>query len=111
MRIHLLLSNEHKPLTAPARPTLRGYRAVGLLAAAVLCGPALFGGQSLNLTGVTGSYNVPNRMPFTALGNFRVELRIHGFGGCSSQGYTRIWDFGALDLICADPGSRYLFFR
>src|ERR1700742_1671761 len=39
-------------------------------------------GQSLNLTtstGRTGQFTIPNALPFTALADTRVELRVHSF--------------------------------
>ncbi len=55
-----------------------------ILAAVLLSAASLFAAQSVVLSpGVTGSYTVPSRAPFTTLGSFRIEFRVHGWSQAS----------------------------
>src|SRR3954469_4458032 len=66
------------------------------------------GAQSLRLQpGRIGSFNIPSTSPYTALGDFRVEMRVSGFSGCP-QNYANICDFGALVFRCFLAGGTEL---
>ena len=72
-----------------------GAAAAAMLMMIVFAAP-MHGAQSLVLkSGESRTYTIPNKAPFTGLGDFRIEIRIHDFAGCDTT-YANIWNFGCL---------------
>jgi len=86
-------------------------RVVQVLALLWLSCNAWGAGQSLSLTpGSTGAYTIPNSSPYSALGDYRIEVRLHGFSGCPVN-YPNIWYFGGIRLRCFLGGGTDLNFQ
>lgn len=77
------------------------FKSVALLAVAA----SAYGRQSLILSRTPGSYTTPNEAPFNAVGDFRFEIRIHGFTpNSASNQYSNIWQVGNFALLRGGAG-------
>src|SRR5690242_3694816 len=91
----------------------RGWVPVAAAAAMVtmiVFAAPLHAAQSLVLkSGESRTFTIPNKAPFTGLGDFRIEMRIHDFAGCDTT-YANIWNFGAVLFRCHTAGSNMMQF-